>query len=220
MLYSSTRTFKNALNRSSITFGPKTTVVFEKIKSSLLLKSGVKPSEYIKAAYEMYKTKCKTNNALNGNVFEMIFQCLVFQLDLLPLYSQVKLTYVPNIEFDFMLFKKCDFFDSHGAVLYNGVEPICISLKTTQRERYKQADLEAMALKNVHRNAKCYLIGLENVSGIQSKISKKDTFGLDYVYNASASEFDDFIDELLGNAGDYICPPSVPVCLSKAYIQK
>lgn len=77
-----------------------------------------------------------------------------------------------------------------------------------------------MALKNVHRNAKCYLIGLEDISVIQNKISKKDTFGLDYVYNVASSEFDDFIDVLLKNVGDYICPPNVPVCLSKAYIQK
>ena len=219
MLYSSTRTFKNALNRSAITFGTKTTKVFEKIKATLLLKPGVKPSDYIKTAYETYKEKCKTNNALNGSVFEMIFQCLFFQLDLFPLYSQVKLTYVPNIEFDFMLFKKVEFLDARGALLYNGIEPICISLKTTQRERYKQADLEAMALKNVHRNAKCYLIGLDDVSGIQNKIKQKDTFGLDYVYNAAANEFDDFISELRKDIGAYICPPDVPVCLSQATIK-
>jgi len=94
-----------------------------------------------KLDYQDYKAKFKKqNNSLNGNVFEMILVCLFFQLDLLPLYTQTKLTYVPNINFDFLLFKKDDFLDDKGSVLYEGVIPICISLKTSQRERYKETD--------------------------------------------------------------------------------
>lgn len=119
-----------------------------------------------------------------------------------------------------MLFKQSDFLDSRGAILYNGVQPICISLKTIQRERYKQADLEVMALKNVHRNVKCYIIELDDVSGIQNKIKQKDTFGLDYVYNAYAAEFDDFINELKKDVGTYICPQNVSVCLSESPIKQ
>ena len=215
MLYKSTRSLKSALNKSNIEFGKSTTVVFEKIKSNLLLKTGIKPSQYIKAAYQDYKAKFKKqNNSLNGNVFEMILVCLFFQLDLLPLYTQTKLTYVPNINFDFLLFKKDDFVDDKGSVLYEGVIPICISLKTSQRERYKQADLEAMALKNVHRNAKCYLIGLDNVSNIQAKIKRKDTFGIDNVFNATESEFDDFVESLTLDVGNYVHPQDVPVVVT------
>lgn len=215
MLYKSTRALKSALNESNIEFGKSTTAVFEKIKPSLLLKAGTKPSQYIKDAYQDYKSKFKKqNNSLNGNVFEMILVCLFFQLDLLPLYTQTKLTYVPNINFDFLLFKKDDFVDEKGVVLFEGVLPICISLKTSQRERYKQADLEAMALKNVHRNAKCYLIGLDNVTNIQAKIKRKDTFGLDNIFNATETEFDDFIESLVVDVGNYVHPSDVPVVVT------
>ncbi len=222
MLYSNTRSFKSALQKSNVSFGEKTQKVFEKIKKDLLLLPNQKYSDYVFKAYNSYKTQFarKGNNALNGQIFEMIFKCLLFQLDIMPIFYQVKVTYVSNIEFDFILFKKADFFDAKGKLLYNGVQPICISLKTSTRERYKQADLEAMALKNVHKNAKCYLIGLENVDIIRTKIVSKDTFGLDDVYDATGVEFDSFIDELISNNGNYILPTDVPVCLSRDVIQK
>lgn len=219
MLYKNTTELKKAIKKAHISFGKSTTKVCEDIISDLLLQKGEKPSDYVKKAYEAYKTKCNVNNALNGYVFEMIFVLLCFQLDLVPLFSQAKITYVPNIDFDFMLFKEEDMFDAYDSLLYKGVKPVCISLKTSSRERYKQADLEAMALKNVHRNAKCYLIGLEDVSGIQKKIKRKDTFGLDYVYNAYTAEFNDFIEDLKKDIGSYIYPPDVPVCLSKNLIK-
>ncbi len=40
--------------------------------------------------------------------------------------------------------------------------PIGISIKTSLRERYKQADLKAVALKYVHRNAENCLISLQS----------------------------------------------------------
>ena len=71
-----------------------------------------------------------------------------------------------------------------------------------------------MALKNVHRNAKCYLIGLDNVSNIQVKIKRKDTFGIDNVFNATESEFDDFVESLTLDVGNYVHPQDVPVVVT------
>ena len=58
---------------------------------------------------------------------------------------------------------------------------MCISAKTTLRERCKQADLEAVALKYVHRRAKSHLVNIsepEN-SKLQQKIENGDVMGLD-----------------------------------------
>jgi len=66
------------------------------------------------------------------------------------------------------------------------------------RERYKQADLEGMALKNVHRRAKNYLITLDEreYKGVKSKIEKGDVGGLDRVILADKQEFDELLAEL------------------------
>lgn len=59
-----------------------------------------------------------------------------------------KVAFVPNVIYDLM------FYTSERG-------PICISAKTSLRERYKQADLEAIALKYVHRKALSYLVTLQ-----------------------------------------------------------
>ena len=59
------------------------------------------------------------------------------------IFYQAKMTYVPNAIFDFILFQ--------------GNVCIAISLKTSARERYKQVELEALVLKQVHKNAKCII---------------------------------------------------------------
>ena len=61
----------------------------------------------------------------------------------------LKLLLFPNINYDILLYSKVS-------------GPICLSAKTSFRERYKQADLEAMALKNVHRISKSYLLTLSD----------------------------------------------------------
>jgi hypothetical protein len=50
--------------------------------------------------------------------------------------------------------------------------PICISAKTSLRERYKQADFEAIALKYVHRKALSFLVTLEENEAKSVKAKK------------------------------------------------
>lgn len=74
--------------------------------------------------------------------------------------------------------------------------PICISAKTSLRERYKQADLEAIALKYVHRRALCYLVTLDisEAKKVKEKIKSGDVIGLDKVVVATSDEFNDLIE--------------------------
>ena len=72
---------------------------------------------------------------------------------------------------------------------------MCISAKTTLRERYKQTDLEAVALKYVHRRAKSFLINISEAENrkLQQKIQNGDVMGLDGSVFAFGSEFDVFM---------------------------
>lgn len=76
--------------------------------------------------------------------------------------------------------------------------PICISAKTSLRERYKQADLEAIALKYVHRKSLCYLITLNSseADSVNGKIKKGDVIGLDKVILADSIEFNKLIEDI------------------------
>ena len=65
-------------------------------------------------------------------------------------------------------------------------------------EKNKQADLEAIALKYVHRKALSYLITMEEneSKNVKNKILTGDVIGLDDVILATSNEFDNLIDEL------------------------
>jgi hypothetical protein len=92
--------------------------------------------------------------------------------------------------------------------------------KTSLRERYKQADLEAIALKYVHRKALCYLITLDEneANRTKEKIKRGDIIGLDKVIVATSNEFDDLIGELKGY--EFLEPPTVKIIESNQIVTK
>lgn len=143
------------------------------------------PKDYIKKYWESFKVAHpKSTPSVNGNVFEMIIYTLLYREGIKPFYTQAKVTYVPNIVYD--------------AILYNQSQPVSLSLKTSLRERYKQADLEAVALKYVHRRSKCYLLTIspEEAASANEKIKKGDIIGLDAVIDCTTSQIDDLIADL------------------------
>lgn len=142
-----------------------------------------KPSDYV----NIYWSEFKKHNypSLNGEMFEVILRTLFVREDLLPMYIQAKVAFVPNVNYDSLFYsKECG--------------PISISMKTSLRERYKQADLEAIALKYVHRKAKCFLLTLEEKEAlsVKNKIKTGEVIGLDRVILCSKPEFDDLIEEI------------------------
>lgn len=164
------------------------------------------PSEYVTKYWAEYK-KCGNNdNSVNGSVFELIIYTLLYRENILPMYLQANLAFIPNVKYDLILYNE-------------EVGPISLSLKTSLRERKKQADLEAVALKYVHRKAKCYLISIDaaEVSAAQKDIKKGALLGLDCVLNATTPEFDDFIKEL--KEVPFTIAGSVPVVSSNSIIK-
>lgn len=126
------------------------------------------------------------DNNLRGSVFELIIGATLLQNDVQPLFRQAELTFVNNARFDFVLWDE-------------GKYPIALSLKTSLRERYKQAVLESDAIKSVHRWAETYLITLD-ADAIRVRNSRKESkdevTSLDGFILADSVDFDELIEHL------------------------
>lgn len=55
------------------------------------------------------------------NFFELLIQYILYQNNLLPFYRQAKVIFVPNVNFDILLYTK-------------EIGPLCLSIKTSLRE--------------------------------------------------------------------------------------
>lgn len=153
------------------------TVDFENIKYS-------SPQDYIRQYWGKYLSTGRQDNALNGNIFELVIHTLLYREGLLPFYTQAKVVFVPNVKFD--------------TILYTQARPISLSLKTSLRERYKQADLEAIALQHVHRRAESYLLTLDSdeAERCKEKIKSGDIIGLNKIIDCNTSDIDNLINDL------------------------
>ena len=142
------------------------------------------PNEYVMTYWEALMNHPK-HSTLAGNIFELIITTLLYRENLLPIYVQAQVAFVPNVRFDALLYNK-----EFG--------PISLSLKTSLRERYKQADLEAIALKYVHRKAKCHLLTMheQEAASVKAKIKSGDVIGLDSVVICSNDDINNLIANL------------------------
>jgi hypothetical protein len=184
-------------------------LILECIPNAPNLSNGIKydfsdldrASKFIAEVWENVEAK-KAKDGVGNTVLGSAFECLlalVFCLEKIsPFFMQAELSFVPNAKFDILMY------DSSGW-------PISISIKTSLRERYKQADLEAMALKQVHRKSESYLITLnETEAAAQAKkIEKRDLVALDRIILATSSDFDQLLGEL--KSRKLIDPDLVPV---------
>lgn len=143
------------------------------------------PQEYIEKYWNAFKQQNPNASVnLNGKIFELIIYTLLYREGIKPFYTQAKVAFVPNVEFD--------------TILYNKNTPVSLSLKTSLRERYKQADLEAIALKYVHRKAKSYLLTLssDEAISVKQKIENGAVIGLDLVVDCNTEEINQMVISL------------------------
>lgn len=184
--------------------------------------------EYMRDAYAEYIRVFGSKRSVNGHVFELIFCCLLIQKGIVPFIKETEISLVPGTKFDVVLYALDDpeFSKLYGKLTpeeqkkgydkyknhHVRVKPICISLKTSGRERVKQADLEAFALKNVHRHAECYLVMRDKTecSRTNKKIVDRACMGLDQAICAEDKKFDDFVAYVLGKYV-YVIPKPMPV---------
>jgi hypothetical protein len=166
------------------------------------------PSTYIRKCWSEYQRAHPSEDVgTNGKFFELCIATMLVREDILPMYLQAEVAFVPNIEYDFIFYTA-----DRG--------PICISTKTTLRERYKQADLEAVALKYVHRRAESYLVNLseDENRNLQQKIAQGGLIGLDDSLYALGDEFNRFIQRLKKRT--FIIAPEVKVITAQAIITR
>jgi hypothetical protein len=178
--------------------------IFEKLIPDFFSIKYQHPSDYVKHCWDLYERYPDKNNNLNGKIFEYILATLCIREGIMPLYLSAKVAFVPNVLFDMLFYCK-----ERG--------PICWSVKTSLRERYKQADLEAIALKYVHRKSLNYLITLSNeANSVKDKIKSGDVIGLDDVIIATEPEFDEIVLNLKKYRFEQ--PPTVEVISSNQVV--
>ncbi len=155
------------------------------------------PHTFIQDAYGLYRSEHRDRNnpSTNGRIFEYLVCETLAREGISPFYYQAKFERVPNADFD--------------VALYNPKRPVVLTMKTSLRERYKQADLEGSALRQVYRNAENYLITLSEKEAmrIKNKIIKGDVAGLTECIIATKPEY----DELLHKLKDYTFSVAEPV---------
>ena len=165
------------------------------------------PSEYIRFCQDAYTNNfAQRNNSLNGKMFELMIASLCVKENIKPIFLQASVAFVPNVEYD--------------AILYSQEQsPISLSMKTSLRERYKQADLEAIALKYVHRKAESYLLSLDEneVRDVKNKILSGSVLGINNVLCATSGEFDEFVYRLREQT--FIKPEKIEVITAKNVVE-
>jgi hypothetical protein len=184
--------------------GRAAATAFTEIFPDFLAVEAKSPSDYVSKFWTRYEASRKSNphkkssNSLNGKVFEYLLASVFVREGLVPFFLNAKVAFVPNVTFDLM------FYTSDRG-------PICISAKTSLRERYKQADLEAIALKYVHRKALSHLVTLnkKEASNVKKKIALGDVIGIETVVVANSTELDDLIVNL--KTYNFCKPPIVKV---------
>jgi len=188
------------LNTLGITIGSnnKADIVFEQLFPSFLEVKYDKPSEYIRIYWEAYQKHPEKNKNLNDKTFEYVLATLFVRENILPLYMSAKVAFGSFVIYDLMLY-----------TAERGL--ICLSAKTNLRGRYKQADLEAIVLKYVHRKVLSYLLTLEEneAKSVKEKIKSGGVIGLDNVIVATQPEFDELISYL--KSFELSEPPTVKV---------
>lgn len=181
--------------------GTKTEKVFEELFSPMSFEQVEynSPQDYVTKYWNCYQKRTDKNNSLNGKIWECIIISLLYREKLLPFYTQAKVAFVPNIDFDILF--------------YTPSRPISLSLKTSLRERYKQADLEAIALRYVHRRAKSYLLTLDPAEATlcKSKITTGDIIGIDRIVDCNTSDINDLIEELKKIKDEFVVSPKIDV---------
>lgn len=197
------------LNELGIAVGRNNPIsnLFERTFPDILEIEYSSPSNFVDTLWKRY-LDTKTNNPnINGKIFEYILACLCIRENILPVYLSAKVAFVPNVNFDLMFYTK-----ERG--------PICWSIKTSLRERYKQADLEAIALKYVHRKALSFLItlGESEAQSVKKKIKSGDVIGIEDVIVANKDEFDNLILELKKLVFEE--PPTIKVISSNQVVTK
>jgi hypothetical protein len=143
------------------------------------------PSKYVDYLWHKAIEDPRLERDVRGKFFELLIACCLIRNEIVPFFWQAQLEFVPLANFDLVIY-----------TVERG--PIVLSLKTSIRERYKQAEFEAQAMKDVHRRAMNFLITMDKdeSTALQNNIDSGILTGIDGVAVANESSFDEIINFL------------------------
>jgi hypothetical protein len=143
------------------------------------------PSKYVEYIWNKAEKDERLTRDVRGKFFELVIASCFMKNEILPFFWQAQLEFVPLANFDLVVYT-----EERG--------PVVLSLKTSIRERYKQAEFEAQAMKDVHRRAKNFLVTMEKDEAVslQAKIDSGVLSGIDGVVVANEKSFDELIELL------------------------
>lgn len=183
-------------------------VANELVKYSDVVNEKFVPSEFVADIWrkfeKSYNSKAMNQNNINGKVFEEIIALCLVKMGLMPFYMQAKVAFIPNVNYDF--------------VLYDEISPVSLSAKVSLRERWKQADLEAVALKYIHRNAKSYVITLNEKESAARKSKLSECMGINDFIVATSVDFDNLMQRLKNT--NFKISPKIDVVTSNIVIDR
>jgi len=124
------------------------------------------------------------DNSSRGSAFEFLIAFTLLREGITPFYYQVEFNKIAWAEFDLLVFTE-------------EIGPIVFSCKTSLRERWKQAELEAQLLKRDFPESRSFLITMDpNESSVANKIKNGPKSGLEKVMRSNQPAFDRVIQEI------------------------
>lgn len=168
--------------RSSTT-GLSNLEITKKLFEIVSIDDDLSPADFIKTYWDLYENHYQGSNSMNGIIFENLVIIALGRAGIENIYVQTELTYVPSAIFD--------------VFLYHPEGSYALSIKTTLRERWKQADLEALAIKQVHKDVKCFVVTLSKKEVSTRRKNDNLYAGLDGFIIANHQEFNNLVAELV-----------------------
>ncbi len=123
----------------------KRDVTIAALLSALENAGQLKPSEFMKRGLDYFHANFTSDNNLHGAVLHALVERCLQQNGVVPFYTEVEMQFIPVARYDIVVFTK-------------RLGPVNLSLKTTLRERWKQAEFEGMALRRVFRRSRVYVV--------------------------------------------------------------
>jgi hypothetical protein len=158
--------------------------ILEELEINSLNKEIKNPSSLIKKIWEKPLVS-RLPNSTRGALLEYLIAYCLNYYEILPFYLQAKINLVFDATYDIALFNE-------------KLSPIILSVKTSFRERYKQASFEAKILKDVYSSAKTYLLTLDGseYQRLKKKNQQDDSAIFKDIIAVDKSEFDELIEKL------------------------
>lgn len=123
---------------------------------------------------------------VSGSALETLIALTLIKEHIRPFYTQAEVAFVHNAKYDIFLY-------GEDKTL------VTLSLKTSFRERWKQADLEALALAQVYKKclSMCATFDSREANVIKEKIADGKVFGLHHCFDLKEKKDVNLMVEML-----------------------